>query len=78
MYFLEERRNVIKTIKNAAGLGSNSCVMPHYTFEWKQIMVCKSDKPLREYIDSLPAERQNNYRILSNNRDDYDVPDSFR
>lgn len=67
MFFLEKRRNITKIIKDSAGLSNSSCVMPHYTFEWKQVMVCKIDEPLKKYIDSLPEKERKDYRIISNN-----------
>jgi len=67
MYFLEHRRSVTKKIKDAAGLSNSSCGMPFHTFEWKQTAVCEDKKPLQAFIESLPSERQKNYRIISNN-----------
>jgi len=69
MYFLEELRNITKPIKGTAGLGNSSCVMPFYTTQWKQILVCETDGWFRRYIDSLPYEKRKNYRIINNNPD---------
>jgi hypothetical protein len=69
MFFLEELRAVTKAVKDAAGLGNSSCVMPFHTQRWKQTAVCEAVEPLQEYIDSLPAEKCTKYRIISNEPD---------
>ena len=66
MFFLENYMNIVKTIKDAAGLSNSSCVMPYQTQEWKQIAVCEEKEPLQEIIDSLPLDKQKNYRIIDN------------
>ena len=66
MFFLEKDSNIIKTIKDAAGLSNSSCGMPLNTKVWKQIAVCEEKEPLQEIIDSQTLEERKNYRITSN------------
>ena len=70
MNILERKEWYHKVLKDAAGVSNSDCVMPLYTYRWRQLAVCEDKKPLQEIIDRLPEERRRNYRITSNDGGD--------